>query len=363
MLKRGWVRWIVIFAGWTGVALFFASQTYITYKYSSGRAPWGIIVKLALGEWYVWALLAPGIVWLSHRLPLERGRWLRNLPLHLACGITVALLKWYVEGLVRHYILKIPGTTALVFTLHVNFLMYWLIVGASHGYDYYRRYREGELRASQLSAQLAQAQLQALKMQLHPHFLFNTLNAISTLVHRDPEAADRMIARLSDLLRLTLEGVGVQEVPLHKELEFLEQYLEIERTRFADRLAVHMEISPETLGARTPYLILQPLVENAIRHGIAPRSQPGRITIRAERCDGNLLLEVRDNGPGMLPGHRSPPAGVGLSSTRARLERLYGAAHRLEVKNASEGGLIVTLVFPFQLAPPEAPNRQTDAES
>jgi LytS/YehU family sensor histidine kinase len=221
------------------------------------------------------------------------------------------------------------------------------VVAATQGYLYYSRYREGEVRTAQLSAQLAQAQLQALRMQLHPHFLFNTLNAISTLVHKDPEIADRMIARLSDLLRLTLENIGIQEVRLAKELEFLERYLEIERMRFADRLEVRMQIAPETLDARAPYLILQPLVENAIRHGIAPRAARGCVEIGAERRDGKLVLTVKDDGPGM--GATGAKHGVGISSTRARLERLYGAAHRFELENGENGGLIVTMELPFQL--------------
>ena len=183
-------------------------------------------------------------------------------------------------------------------------------------YLYYSRYREGELRTAQLSAQLAQAQLQALRAQLHPHFLFNTLNAISTLVHKDPDIADRMIARLSDLLRLTLENIGVQEVRLAQELEFLERYLEIERMRFPDRLQVRMHIAPETLDAWAPYLILQPIVENAIRHGIAPRSTPGTVEIRADCKNDRLILEVRDDGPGISPD-RNLKDGVGISSTRA----------------------------------------------
>jgi LytS/YehU family sensor histidine kinase len=155
-----------------------------------------------------------------------------------------------------------------------------------------------------------------------------------------------MIARLSDLLRLTLENIGVQEVRLAKELEFLERYLDIERMRFADRLEVRMQIAPETLDARLPYLILQPLVENAIRHGIAPRSAPGRIEVSAERKDGMLILTVRDDGPGIA--ETNPKKGVGISSTRARLERLYGAAHRFVLQNGAQGGLIVTLALPFQ---------------
>ena len=236
----------------------------------------------------------------------------------------------------------------LIYVFHQNFVTYWIVVAATQGYLYYSRYREGELRTAQLSAQLAQAQLQALRMQLHPHFLFNTLNAISTLVHKDPEIADRMIARLSDLLRLTLENIGVQEVRLAQELQFLERYLEIERMRFPDRLQVRMHIAPETLDARAPYLILQPIVENAIRHGIAPRSTLGTVEIRAECKNDRLILEVRDDGPGISPD-RIPKDGVGISSTRARLERLYGAAHQFELRNAAEGGLVVTLAMPFRL--------------
>jgi LytS/YehU family sensor histidine kinase len=211
------------------------------------------------------------------------------------------------------------------------------------------RYRQGELHAAQLSAQLAQAQLHALRTQLHPHFLFNTLNAIAALVHRDPEAADRMIARLSDLLRLTLEGLGVQQVRLAQEIEFLKGYLEIEQARFGERLKVEMQIAPELLAARIPYLILQPLVENAIRHGIAPCSQAGRVVIRAESEKGMLVLEVRDNGPGLATGSGTPVRqGMGLTNTRTRLEKLYGEHQRFEIKNGSNGGFVVTLAFPFQ---------------
>ncbi|HEV2732879.1 MAG TPA: histidine kinase [Terriglobales bacterium] len=194
-------------------------------------------------------------------------------------------------------------------------------------------------------------QLQALRTQLHPHFLFNTLNAIATVVHRDPEAADQMIARLSDLLRLTLEGIGVQEVSPAQEIDFLRGYLEIEQARFGHRLTVDMQIAPEVLGARIPYLILQPLVENAIRHGVAPRSQPGRVVIRAESDNGFLVLEVRDNGPGLAAGFDTPTRrGMGLSNTRSRLEKLYGERQRFEAKNGSNGGCVVTLTSPFQPA-------------
>jgi sensor histidine kinase YesM len=239
----------------------------------------------------------------------------------------------------RYPILQFPST---LFT-------YWAILGVIYAFNYYRKYREHELKASHLETQLAQAQLQALKMQLHPHFLFNTLHAISSLMRKDVEAADSMITRLSDLLRLTLETTGVQEVTLRQELEFLERYLEIEQTRFRDRLTVRMEIEPETLDARVPNLILQPLVENAIRHGIAPRSAPGWIEIRATHDDRMLHLQVRDNGPGLPPDLEAEmKEGVGLANTRARLEQLYGAAQRFDLNNAAEGGLIVSLTLPFR---------------
>jgi two-component system LytT family sensor kinase len=359
MWRRRWLRWVVVIAGWTCAGLFFASQTYISYKYSGGQAHLGIILKLNLADWYVWGLLAPGIIWLGRRFPLERAHWARAAAVHGMAGIGVALLKWWLDTLFRHYALGLPRGMSLAYVVHGNLLTYTILIAATQGYLYYERYRQGELRAAQLSAQLAQAQLQALRMQLHPHFLFNTLNSIATLIHKDPDAADQMTARLSDLLRLTLENIGVQEVPLAQELEFLERYVEIERTRFSDRLVVRIEADPETLDASTPYLILQPLVENAIRHGIAARSSPGCVTVRASRDNGRLVLEVKDNGPG-IPSAEGANHGIGISSTRERLAKLYGEAHTFELSNAREGGLAVTLAFPFRLASASEP-RGADA--
>ncbi|HEV2728917.1 MAG TPA: histidine kinase [Terriglobales bacterium] len=350
-MARHWTRWVAYLLSWTLVGLFFASQTYLAYKYSGGNPNLGVILEFSLSEWYIWALLAPVVIWLARRLSLERGRRGRNLAIHAVVSVGVALAHWGLNNLCRHYLLGITGSASLVYTFHSNLVTYWVLVGATCGYDYYVRYRQGELHAAQLSAQLAQVQLQALRTQLHPHFLFNTLNAIATLVHRDPEAADQMIARLSDLLRLTLEGIGVQEVPLAREIEFLKGYLEIEQARFGDRLTVDMQIAPEVLGARIPYLILQPLVENAIRHGIAPRSQPGRVVIRAESDNRFLVLEVRDNGPGLASGSDNPVRqGMGLANTRSRLEKLYGERQRFEMRNGLNGGFVVTLTFPLQSA-------------
>jgi LytS/YehU family sensor histidine kinase len=229
-------------------------------------------------------------------------------------------------------------------------MMYWLILLIGSAVNYYRRYRENELRASRLEAQLAQAQLQALKMQLQPHFLFNTLHSVSALVHKDPAAAEKMLARLGDFLRLTLDSAGAQEVSLQQELEFLRCYLGIESVRFRDRLLVQMDIEPGTLDARLPNLILQPIVENAIKHGIAPSTSGGRIEIAARRLDGVLQVQVTDNGCGLpAPGNASlVKAGVGLANTQSRLEQLYGGQGGLDLVNTASGGVRVTLEVPFR---------------
>jgi sensor histidine kinase YesM len=221
----------------------------------------------------------------------------------------------------------------------------------SHAFDYYFRYRSGEVRAAHLQTQLAQAQLQALKMQLHPHFLFNALNAIAELVHRNPKAAEQMVTQLSDMLRLTLDSIGVQEVSLKQELDFLKKYLEIEQTRFHDRINVEMFIAPGVLDARVPNMILQPLVENAVRYAVAPRATGGRIEIHAHRDNGMLQLKVCDDGRGLPAdaGHsRASGRGVGLSNTRARLEHLYGSRHRFELLSSQGRGLTVSMAFPFR---------------
>jgi signal transduction histidine kinase len=355
MTERPWIRWSLYFCVWTLLGLFFATQNYIGYAYVSGRqTSWVQALTLALTEWYIWAALTPLILWLARGLAIERDRWWRALSVHFVAGVVFALLHLGIYSWVASLI-GWSSTSRLdplelfraffLFKFHPNLLTYWAVVGISHALDYYRRYRERQVRAVQLEAQLAQAQLQALKMQIHPHFLFNTLHAIQALIQEDPETADEMIARLSDLLRMTLENPGSPEVTLQQELEFLQRYLEIEEIRFQDRLSVRFDIAPETLGDRVPNMILQPLVENAIRHGIASRSVPGQVEIRAQRQNGLLCLKVCDNGPG-LGENTVVKEGVGLTNTRARLSQLYGTACRLELESAASGGMMVTLLIP-----------------
>jgi two-component system, LytTR family, sensor kinase len=348
MLERRSIRWFTIWLGWTLIAFFFATHSFINAYLGSQYAPRPMTLRqaliLSLSEWYVWAALAPLIVWLARRFPIERPRLFRGLVIHASAALILAIFKVGLDIWVIQLLGWNPNRTMTSFRLHPNLLTYAAIVGATHALEYYRRYRERELRASRLETELAQAQLQALKMQLHPHFLFNTLHAISALMHRDVEAADRMMSRLSDLLRLTLENAGVQEVRLKQELEFLERYLEIQQTRFADRLKIEVDIDPTTLDARVPNLILQPLVENSIRHGIAAREASGRIEVRAGREGEMLRLEVYDNGPGLVSDSRE---GVGLANTRARLEQLYGERHYFGMGNSPAGGSLVTVKIPF----------------
>jgi len=345
---RVWIRWLLILLFWTLLGLFFASQSGLSYLYQQGWAPWGLLVKLSLSEWYIWALLTPVAVWLAKKFPFARGRRVQAIAVHLLAGFILTIAKIIIEGWVRNTLLGIPGQINAANKFHLSFLTYWAIVGVTHAFAYYGMYRERELAASQLQTQLAKAQLQALQMQVQPHFLFNTLHAISTLMHRDVDAADRMLAGLSDLLRLTLENAGTQEVPLKTELEFLDRYLEIEQIRFQDRLTVCKDIEPQALDAVVPNLLLQPLVENAVRHGVATRALPGRVEISAWRADARLHIEVSDDGPGLPASYQGK--GLGLTNTRARLERLYGEQHSFRLENVPSGGVRVYIEIPWRTA-------------
>lgn len=312
---------------------------------------WRQAVSYALGDWYVFAALSIPVIHLARRFRFDAGNWGRSLAAHAAGSAVFSLAYMILRAWIGEWQSAARFSDAfkplLVKTWHFNLLIYWVIVAVTHAVDYYHKYQERELRASELEKRLAQAKLQALQMQLNPHFLFNTLHSISSLMHKDVEAADRMITRLGDLLRAALAGSGTQEVTLRQELEFLQRYLEIEQTRFGDRLSVKLDVAPDTLDARVPNLILQPLVENAIRHGIEPHARPGRIELRARREAGELALNVCDNGGGLRNGGQTKE-GVGLSNTRARLRGLYGDAHHFELCDGADGGLRVQVTIPFR---------------
>ncbi len=361
--RRAWLlKWGLVWSFWTVLGLLYTSQVYVAMTLEGmNHSFWRMLAWQLLGCWYFWPLLTPLILRLGRRFPLERGSLKRSLPVHLAASTILAavhsLQVVISTGLFRPFddmMRERPFWTSywdrFLSEYHLELIAYGMIVGVGYAFDYYARYREREFRAAQLETQLAQAQLHALKMQLHPHFLFNTLNAIAGLVRdRKDKAAVQMIAGLSDLLRHTLENSGKQEIPLREELDFLELYLDIQQMRFSDRLTVRMEVAPETLNARVPNLILQPLVENAIRHGVAARVSAGEVSISARRENGALELKVADDGPGLKSGWRMEDGGgIGLSNTRERLVQLYGREHRFEVRNREGGGVEAALMIPWR---------------
>jgi signal transduction histidine kinase len=369
--KQGWIRWTAIYGAWFLLGLFISSQNYVLR--AAMNRPISVLhaIAMGLGHCLLWALATPLILFLIRRFKLERPLWLRHLLVHILASLVLSNSINIAHSFLMYQFFPPPGAAkfALSSAMSQTFayfdywlLIYWVILLVIHATEFYSRYEEKELKATQLESQLAQAQLTALRTQLNPHFLFNTLHAISALMYRDVGAANRMVAQLSDLLRLTLEMGGAQEVPLKQELDFLDRYLEIQRARFSDRLTVQFHVDPESLDALVPNFVLQPLVENAIRHGIAPRIAPGLITIIAKREGPDVLLEVKDNGAG-FPANWSPRyrEGVGLRNTRARLQHMYGARHRFDLWNASEGGAVATVVVPFnpaEVAGPEVAARQ-----
>jgi two-component system LytT family sensor kinase len=375
-MRQSLKSFATVMAVWTAIALAFATSTYAMYSVKGEPIGWSRPLYWSLSEWYLWAAISPAIFWMARRFPLSRDTWARHLPVHLAAVLLVHAVHETAYVVLERaagmgHPVPPPLRQALLLFITkraaFNLLVYSGIVAVAHAQSLHRRYRERERVTLQLETKLARAQLEALKIQLQPHFLFNTLNTVSALLHRDAEAADRVLSRLGDLLRLSLQHSGRQEVMLRQELEFLERYLEIQQTRFQDRLTVHFDADPDTLDALVPTLVLQPLVENAVRHAIEPRAAPGHLDIRARRQDGRLTLEVADDGPGLGPATPgdingtaipSTGSGIGLANTRARLEQLYGSGHRFTLTNVPTGGLLVTLEIPYRvgnLPTPTAP--------
>ena len=355
--NRATIKWLVIFGAWMSVALIFTTQFYSQSRLTENPIPFWRAFFLQAASASAWFVLTPLVLWLGRRFALKRGSFRKNLPVHLLTGAIVVLMQQASDALTIP-LLGYPSNADsktygeiyrefLLLNFHVNYLIYWMTVGIQNLLAFYREYRARELRAAQLEGQLAQARLEVLKNQLHPHFLFNTLNAVSELIYDNPEAAELMIANLSELLRLALDKMHVQEVSLRQELEFLGKYLEIEEMRFDERLRVRLNIAPETLDSLVPNMILQPLVENSIKHGLAPLAEGGTIEITSEKRNGNLSLSVADTGVGL--SEKGLPEGIGLSNTRARLKQLYGAEHIFEISE-NPGGLEVVLRIPFKTA-------------
>src|SRR5881396_719923 len=355
-LKINWRRAALLFGGWTLVSVIFAAISYAA-AIGENNKEFGFVsaLRLNLVQFYLWAILAPLLFRFSRRFPIEfRPLNLRNLlpyfpalisfaGIHQAIHLTVL---WSITPRLRRQFPALIDCYRAYFGFgfYIDLIIASLIVIAVHALLYYQNFRASELAQSSLKTQLAQAQLRALKMQLHPHFLFNTLHSISSLVLEDPPKANSMIARLGDFLRLTLDHADHELVTLKEETEFLRAYLDIEQVRFGDRLKVAFEMEPMTLSAQVPHLILQPLVENAIQHAVAPRTAQSHIDIKAQRLAGLLRLEVKDNGPGIASkSDLLELRGVGLNNVRARLNQVYGSDFRFELANGAEGGLTVTM--------------------
>ncbi len=351
---RSLLRLAGLAAFWTLVGLAFASQFYLSSTLLGRSVTWGQAISYSLGDWYVWAALSVPVIWLARRFPPEGAKPWRTATIHfvaaLVCSLVYVLLRAGV-GLVHSLIIDEPVTFAEVFrpllvrTFPFNLLIYGVIITISHALDYYRKYHERTVHALELEKHLTEARLQSLLRQLKPHFLFNTLNGIASLMHSDVNAADKMLVRLSELLRLTMHHRGQPLTSLREEIAFIEKYFDIERIRFRDRLTTEILVAPDLLDVPVPSLIIQPLVENAIRHGTEPHARPGRIVVEVRREPGGVLLLVRDNGRG-LPEGGFTREGIGLANTRERLQQLYGDRHRFELRNATEGGLEVRITIP-----------------
>jgi two-component system, LytTR family, sensor kinase len=383
-----WTRlnfWLALVGAATLVGLLEAAQVYTGTAAMGRPVPWGRAMSSTMPSWYVLVALVPGILWLCRRFPLEPGRLLPNLLVHAAGGVVFAVLHITLASWLSDFVLYSVGEGTWSFAMNlsrlfaiyfvIELMTYFGIVGAFHAFSYGRRAaaREREaarlaLKTSRLEASLSRANLDSLRMQLNPHFLFNTLNAISVLAMKgERQGVVRMLTLLSDLLRASLEN-REQVVPLRQELAFTDRYIDIEQVRFGDRLMVERDIDPDTLECAVPSLLLQPLVENAIGHGIARQPGPGTVRIESRIVDGEVLeLRVLDSGPGINGQGRgavsaSAGTGVGLANTRARLEQLYGAEHELRLEDRPEGGAVALVRLPLRLLSSElvaAPARGT----
>jgi len=386
-----WRASAVALAIGTVIGLAIASQWVLSSRSYGRPVAWSVALVTQLREAWLWVLLVPAVFAVSRRFPLQRGSWGRAIPAHVLSALlasmaysamNTALLEWLTPDQLRPAFWSGPRRPppgpppgekpgerpgerpaapepppiyqrfwfGFSTRMHLNCFTYALIAVIWHWLDHQRRLRDRDRQARELSRQLAEARLQALRMQLNPHFLFNTLNAIATLVHRHPDAADEMIACLSDFLRLTLSAQNKPEAPLRTELEFARRYLDIEKVRFGERLTVREEIATDCLGVSVPSLVLQPLLENAVRHGIERSEEPGRIELSAHREAGQLVLRVSNTGPLTGPTQDArrggSGGGVGLANTRARLRELHGDDAALALVEREGGGLNVEIRVP-----------------
>jgi signal transduction histidine kinase len=352
----------LVFAA-TALGVAAATWLYVMAIAEGERRPILATLSVVLPFWYLWALYTPLVVWLTRRYPIQRGRVLSRSAMHGGIAVVMSFAHTGIRFGLQSDLHELPPSdphshweilsSLATLELPVHLFLYWAILGGTLLLQYHARLRERELAATRLSAQLADARMQALRMQLNPHFLFNALNSIAMLVREaEREAAVDTLEALSDLLRYVLDDSAHQEVPLKREIEFVERYLAMEKIRFQDRLEVRTEVEPGTLDALVPNLVLQPIVENAVRHGIESRATPTTVTVSAGRAGDVLRLSIADDGPGFrgtAEARNSP--GLGLTTTRTRLTQLYGDDATLDKADGSPSGAVVTITVPFHTVP------------
>jgi len=333
--------WLLGTLTWVTLGLMSAAQQ-ATWRALTGRpVNWLFIVPNSLADWLTCGMFTPAFYWMVRRFPIRGERWWARLPVHLAASFVFVLLKVSIYHPLFNALNPTeprPWSMILFGGFYADMLAYWASVGVIHAIEYYRESRERELETTRLA-------LENLRAQLQPHFLFNTLQSISTLIHRDAAAADRMLTDLSELLRLSLRSSASQEVPLREELGFLDRYLDIMRVRFGDRLRILVDAAGDVRDALVPSLVLQPIVENAITHGMADRPDVGHVSVRARRNGPALWLEVSDDGPG-LAAPAGNGNGIGLANTRERVARLYGTSGSVDF--LTDRGLTVRISIPFR---------------
>ena len=358
--SKPWIGWSLYFAFWTVLGLVNAASAIIDYDRFVPQLPRWQPILWEMSSLYTVGMLYPLVAYVARRFPFRRQDWVRTAALHCLFIIPFSLLHTSGMASIRtavYWLKDTPyrfggdnRTRQVIYEFYKDISLYWTLVAVALAFDYYRRYRDRELAAEQLQRQLVEAELQNLRGQLHPHFLFNTMNMISSRMYEDVAEADRMIARLGDLLRFALKSSDEPQVPLRTELEMLDLYLEIMRARFADSVSVEVNVDRDAQPVMVPTLLLQPLVENAFRHGIANRTSGSRIEVSGHVKNGLVRLIVADNGPGIRGSLESARTqGVGLSNTARRLEQLYGSAHCFELRNRPEaegGGLEVAIEIP-----------------
>ncbi|WP_415908324.1 sensor histidine kinase [Oleiharenicola sp. Vm1] len=355
MTEHRVVRWLILAALWVFVGLALSTEVYFNTRVMEPNVAFWSVAQGQFQRAVLWAVLVPVVVWLRDAVPLNRGRWVGGVSFHVTMSfalmagfylarVFVASTSWREspEGFWHWAARGFYGRNL------IDVVYYWTVIGVTYALRMRERYQRESLRSAQLEAQLVQAELKALKNQLNPHFLFNTMNTISVLVRdRRNDEAVQLIARLSTLLRALLESSRVHTVTLRQELDFLSRYLEIQQARFGERLRYEAEAEPEALGALVPNLFLQPVVENAILHGVAQKAEAGRVRISARVRGRRLQVEVRDDGPGFDARTAPLAEGVGLTNTRERLEKHYGADYQMVLKSEKGHGVTVSLVLPF----------------